>query len=144
MIHVSPCRDAAFVNSVVNDPSVRPYVGDQSLGYLDLSTVIDRPENWCLMGVYGGFLLVWSAPGVREVHTFVTPEGRGQWARAARSEMVEYCRTAGVRMLWTKISPEQPHVARFAREGGMRPTGQILEQMGEPYMIYSMELSKCQ
>jgi hypothetical protein len=138
---VAPSRDVAFINAVVNDPSVRPFVGPEYLGELDLSEAVARPENLCLMGIHGGFLLAWSAPGVREVHTFVLPAGRGAWARQARAEMVAYCRADGNAMLWTKIPPDQPHVERYAVEGGMRRTGQIVTTFGVPYMIYKMDLA---
>lgn len=138
---VAPSRDAQFINAVVNDPSVRPFVGPADLGELDLSEAIARPEHLCLMGVYGGFLLAWSAPGVREVHTFILPSGRGAWARQARAEMVAYCAARGDTMLWTKIPPDLPHVARFATEAGMRFTGMSVETFGVPYMIYKMDLA---
>ncbi len=141
---VAPSRDVAFINAVVNDPSVRPFVGPEYLGELDLSEAVARPENLCMFGRWGGFLLAWSAPGVREVHTMILPEGRGAWARQARAEMIAYCATQGDTMLWTKIPADQPHVRRFAIEGGMRATGMTVATFGLPYAIYSMELARCQ
>lgn len=141
---VAPCRDAALVNVVVNHPSVRPFVGPMELGELDLSEAVARPENLCMMGGHGGFILAWSAPGVREVHTFILESGRGAWARAARAEVIRHCRAEGVTMLWTKISPATPNVAKFAIEGGMEPTGMSVETFGEPWLIYKMELTPCQ
>jgi hypothetical protein len=138
---VAPCRDVAFINAVVNDPSVRPFIGPAELGEIDLSEAIARPENLCLMGQHGGFVLAWSAPGVHEVHTFITEAGRGTWARKARYETIQYCRKRGVHMLWTKISLDTPHVAKFAAEAGMRPTGQVVETFDEPWLIYKMELA---
>lgn len=141
---VAPSRDVAFINAVVNDPSVRPHVGPEYLGELDLSEAVARPENLCLFGRWGGFLLAWSAPGVREVHTMILPDGRGAWARRARVEMIAYCTAQGDTMLWTKIPADQPHVRRFALEGGMRPVGMTVATFGLPYEIYSMELAQCQ
>lgn len=130
--------DAAFVNAVVNDPSVRPSIGGE--GYVDLTNAVARPEHWFLMGPHGGFALTWSAPGVREVHTFILPEGRGKLARQAAAETIEYARSRGTRMLWTKIPPALPHVAGFASAMGMASTGEIIETFGEPYAVMSMEL----
>lgn len=140
---VASSRDVAFINAVVNDPSVRPFVGPMELGKLDLSEAIARPENLCMMGLHGGFILAWSAPGVREVHTFILPDGRGDWAKQARAEVIAYCADQGDTMLWTKIPPDQPHVARFAVEGGMKPTGQTVETFGVAYMVYKMDLNQC-
>lgn len=132
--------DAARINAVVNHPDVRPFVGALDLGDLDLSTVVAAPEHWFLMGDHGGFLLAWSAPGVREVHTFVLPEGRGRWANEARAAMLEYAAANGTRQLWTKIHPDHRHVARFARQGGMQSTDEMVETFGTPYRVYTMEL----
>lgn len=133
--------DAERINAVVNHPAVRPHVGAPELGDLDLSDVIERPEHWFLMGDHGGFLLQWSAPHTREVHTFVLPEGRGKWAQEARAAMIRYASDHGTKMLWTKILDEDRHTIRFARQGGMQFTDDVLETFGKPYRIYWMELN---
>lgn len=134
-------HDAALVNAIVNHPEVRPYVGAPEIGNLDVSELIARPEHWFLMGPHGGFMLAWSAPDVREVHTFILPEGRGRWAEDARAAMIDYAREHGVKMLWTKIFEGDRHVIRYARQGGMQFTGDVLETFGKPYRIYRMELN---
>lgn len=134
-------HDAARINAVVNHPEVRPHVGAPEIGELDLTELVKRPEHWFLMGGHGGFMLSWSAPGVREVHTFVLPEGRGKWAENARAAMLDYARDNGTQMLWTKIAEGDRHVIRYARQGGMQFTGDVLETFGKPYRIYRMELN---
>jgi hypothetical protein len=133
-------HDAAQINAVVNHPEVRPHVGAPEIGDLDLTELVARPEHWFLMGEHGGFMLGWSAPGVREVHTFVLPDGRGKWAEDARAAMLDYARGNGTQMLWTKIAEADRHVIRYARQGGMQFTGDVLETFGKPYRIYRMEL----
>ena len=132
--------DVGHINGVINHPDVRPFVGAPGLGELDMAPVIAMPQHWFLMGEHGGFLLEWSAPRVREWHTFVKPEGRGAWAVRLRKAAIEYAREHGARMLWTKIPPNAPHVERFARQGGMQPAGEVIETFGEPHRIYMMEL----
>lgn len=132
--------DAGKVNAVVNHPAVLPFVGGVEGEVLDLSALVERPEHWFLMDDHGGFMLAWSAPGVREVHTFVLPEGRGQWAADRRAEMLDYARANGTRALWTKIPEDLPHVERFARQGGMKPTDDVIETLGKPYRVFAMEL----
>lgn len=132
--------DADKINAVVNHPAVLPFVGGVEGEELDLSPLVERPEHWFLMDEHGGFMLAWSAPATREVHTFVLPEGRGQWAADRRAEMLDYARDNGTRVLWTKIPDELPHVERFARQGGMRPTNDVIETFGKPYRVFAMEL----
>lgn len=132
--------DVARINAVVNHPAVLPFVGGVEGEEMDLTPLVERPEHWFLMDDHGGFMLAWSAPGVREVHTFVLPEGRGQWAADRRTEMLDYARTNGTRALWTKIPEDLPHVERFARQGGMKPTDDVIETFGKPYRVFAMEL----
>ena len=132
--------DTERINAVVNHPEVRPFVGDPSFGVLDVAPVVAKPEHWFLMGEHGGFLLSWSAPKVREIHTFVLPEGRGRWAAEARSAMLAYARANGTLTLWTKIDPAHRHTVQFARRGGMQPTGEMIDMLGTPYQIYKVEL----
>lgn len=134
------CFDKDRINAIVNDPSVRPFVGAPEMGDLDMTPVIDRHENWFLLGEHGGFLLIWSAPFTREVHTFILPSGRGKWAADARQTVIDYAAKNGVKMLWTKIAPEHRHTDRFARQGGMQLTDEVIETFGKPYRVYWMEL----
>jgi hypothetical protein len=132
--------DTAFINKVVNDPAVRPYVGSGVDGDIDTQILVDNPDNWFLMGEHGGFLFAGTAPGVREVHTFVLPSGRGEWAAAARAKAIEYLRGHGTEKLWTKIEPDSKHVIQYALEGGMQKTDEMVESFGTLYQIYRMEL----
>lgn len=134
-------HDAVLVNLVVNDPDVRPFVGPLEYGEIDLKSVIDRPENWFLMGEHGGFGLIWSAPKVHEIHTFILPSGRGKWAVGAAESMIDFARKNGDTMLWTKIPPKLKHVGTYARLMGMKPVDMVVETFGQPYEIYKMELN---
>ena len=133
-------HDAAAVNRVVNHEDVRPHVGAPEAGELDLSALVERPEHWFLMGEHGGFALLWTAPKTYEVHTFILRTGRGEWGNAARAEGIEFARRNGARRLWTRVPPQARNVERFARQGGMQPTGEVLETFGAPHRIFMMEL----
>lgn len=135
--------DATFANEVVNHPDVRPYVGPMELGELDFSDAISSPENWFLIGEYGGFALAWSAPGVYEVHVFILPEGRGAWAARARKWVIKFAKENGATMLWARIAPAAKYVSSFARRGGMKPTNDVIYNYGFPYDIFKMELTQC-
>lgn len=138
LLHLT--KDAEAVNAVVNHPAVRPSCGLVELGELDFSEVLSRPENLCLMGEHGGFLLLWSAPRVRELHVFLLPEGRGQWGFNACPEVVDHARAHGAQMLWARIDPAKRHLAMFSRIGGMKPTGEKIETFGVVYDVYCMEV----
>lgn len=125
---------------MVNHPAVRPFVGAPDAGELDLTPVVVRPENLFPFGEYGGFALIWSAPKIREVHTFVLPEGRGAWARQAAAEMLGIAAENGTHVLWTKIAPDRTNVRQYAVRAGMKATGETVDMFGEPHDIYSMEL----
>lgn len=73
--------NADRINAVLNDPSVRPFVADESEGVLDISRTASDPRNVLLMGEHGGCMFFWLQPGVYEVHTQVTRDGRGEWTR---------------------------------------------------------------
>jgi len=133
--------DADRINLVVNDPAVRPFVGAVDAGDLDLTEAVERPEHWFLMGEHGGFGLIWTAPNVHEVHTFILPSGRGKWAVKAAEAMIDFARKNGDTMLWTKIPPKLKHVGSYARLMGMKTTDMVVETFGEPYEIYKMELN---
>ena len=45
--------DTAFINKVVNDPAVRPYVGSGVDGDIDTQMLADDPDNWFLMANTG-------------------------------------------------------------------------------------------
>jgi len=132
--------DAARVNAAINDPSVRPFVGDPDLGELDVRDSVECEQNLALMGEHGGFFLIWSCPRVYEVHTFITKGGRGVWARKAAAETIAYAKRCGATRLWTKISPDQPNVEAFAVEMGMRDTLQSVLTLGKPYSVFEMAL----
>lgn len=128
---------------MVNHPAVRPACGLPELGALDFADLVARPENLFLLGEHGGFMLLWSAPDVREIHVFLLPEGRGKWGFDAQQEVISCASERGVSVLWARISPDMPHLALFARRGGMKPTGEVIEAFGVAYHIYSMEVPPC-
>lgn len=129
--------DNARVNEVVNHPSIRPFIGFPEMGELDLSDAVASAQNWFLMGDHGGFALIWSAPCIHEVHTFILPEGRGKWARDVASVGIEFARSNGDVMLWTKIPEDQPNVKAYARFMGMKQSGMRIDD----YAVYKMELN---
>lgn len=132
--------DVDAINAAANRPDVRPFIGPASLGELDFEDAVTDYNNWFLMGEHGGFVLVWSAPGVYEVHVFIATEGRGKWAAQAWIVAREYAAQNGAKMLWARIAPAAKFVSMFARRGGMKPTYEMLYTLGSAYDVYKMEL----
>lgn len=135
-------HDVDRINAAVNHPDVRPFVGPGE-DMLDLAPLVAQPENWFLMGEHGGFALIWSAPRVHEIHTFIVPEGRGVWAKEAAQELIAFARKNDDIMVWTKVAPDQKNVELFTRAAGLKPTGMDVETFGVPYKTYSLELTSC-
>jgi hypothetical protein len=137
------CRDAGRINAVVNHASVRPFVGDGTR-YLDSADLLSDPDkNIFLMGEHGGFALIETEPKVHEIHTFILPEGRGSWARAAAQELIDFAAQNGDIRVWTKVPADQKNVELYTRRAGLRPTGELTTVFDKPYKVFSLELTPC-
>jgi hypothetical protein len=110
--------DAGKINALVNHPAIRPAIGGDGASVLDLTEAVADRDNVFLLGEHGGFSLIWTAPDCYEIHTFITPEGRGraayQLARAGRDWMADY----GAKHLWTRIPKDMTAVQRFTLAAG--------------------------
>lgn len=84
---ITRATDAVFLNRVLNDPAVRPWVANDEDGVLDMTSLVAAPGNVTLVGEHGGVMFLRYQPGIYEAHTQVLPSGRGAWTR----EMTEAC-----------------------------------------------------
>lgn len=107
--------DASFINEVANDPSVRPYIADET-GTIDLSPQVEDRDNVCLIGKHGAFVCFKYFEGYYEVHTMVLQRGRGAWARefAIAGAHYMFTRTPCLEIL-TRV-PERHKAARQLTE----------------------------
>ncbi len=80
--------NADFINSVINDPSVKE--GAEVKGIGDLSVVVSNLENFVLQTEFGGFVGIKKMQGLYECHTQFLPEGRGAHAMEACKEALRY------------------------------------------------------
>lgn len=71
--------DPAPFNRILNDPSVRPWMG-RGIGPLDLTATVRNPDNICLLTACGegGYLLERAQPGLYIAHTLALPSARGK------------------------------------------------------------------
>lgn len=72
-------KGAAFINRVVNDPGVDPWVRGYLLGRMDYSAMLDDPDKIFLGGQHGVMAFHRRMPGLFECHIAVLPAGRGAW-----------------------------------------------------------------
>ena len=128
-------HDADLVNSYANHPEIRPYIG--GAGEIDLTNATFDPHV-CLFGEHGGFVLTWTAPETYEVHTLITPEGRGAWAFDFAKQAIAHMVGRGATHLWTRVHPEHRHTAIFTRKMGFSPRGKVLTDFGSGPEIYNL------
>jgi hypothetical protein len=131
--------DAAYINSLVNHPDIRPHIGGDGESVLDLSAAVNDRANVFLVGDHGGFAFSWSAPFVYDVHALVLPSGSGKWARdsfaLARDAM---CDIYGARILWVRIEPDNRKTIMFARRAGFIPSGKHTLDLGAGPVTYDL------
>ncbi|MDH2239068.1 hypothetical protein N5K27_22425 [Pigmentiphaga sp. GD03639] len=113
--------DAAFVNRVMNDPVVRPFIGPGP-DILEMGPFVADRRNVVLATEHGCFLFHWYAPGVYEVHTQFLPAGRGRHALDAAVAAAHwmFVRTDCMEML-TKVAHSNRSAAWLAERVGFRP-----------------------
>lgn len=80
--------DVAFLNSVANNPDVRPMLGGS--GPLDFTQLLNDANNVGFEGEFGGFIVVKLEGGVYECHSLFLPEGRGAFVLEAMKEGLRY------------------------------------------------------
>ena len=121
--------DADRVNEIVNAPTIRPYIGGDPEAWIDLSAAVADDQNFFLMGDQGGFSCVWTAPETFEVHTFILPDGRGQWAIDAVKNALGIMKEHAA-VLWTRVHPDARHTRIFTLKAGFKPCGRHRADFG--------------
>ena len=124
IVHLS--RDAEFLNRVVNDPSVFPYVSLGIEGPLDVTPLVEDLSNMFFANEHGGFLLVHKGADVYEIHTQFLPTGRGHQVRQAAQEAMEYMfKYTNCEALMSYVPVENRSAAFLARGVGMQKCGKV-------------------
>jgi hypothetical protein len=114
--------DPSFLNRVVNDASVRPWVTLGGAGALDVSPLVASPANIALVGDHGGFILERHEPGVYELHTQFLPAGRGPAVYEAAAEGLRHMMAAtDCSEIVTRVPACNRAAEAGARRGGFRP-----------------------
>lgn len=128
--------DGDRLNELVNDLSIRPYVGGE--GPLDLSEAAENEINYFLLGDHGGFFCNWTAPETYEVHTFILPSGRGAWGFSFAKAGRDYMAGIGASHLWTRVAKTDRHTRIFTLRAGFRPCGEQFLDFGQGPIAYEL------
>lgn len=105
------------------DPAILArFAVETGQGYLDFTGAMN-PANTYLFGKYGGFLFEWKGPQTYEVHTMITPQGRGRWGFTAARRALAEMASRGATHIWARINPERREVAILAAMTGLREAG---------------------
>jgi hypothetical protein len=111
--------NATFLNSVANDPDVRPWLGGQ--GQIDLTAVVANPLNIALVTDHGGWIATPHDGLTYELHTLFLRRGRGAVHLAAAAEGLTYVFThTPCREIVTKIPQDNRGAALFSGRMGFR------------------------
>ena len=113
--------DAAYFNDLANDPQIRPFIGSPESGPLDLTALVENPQNICLTAEAGGWMLFKLMPGAYELHTLFRPTGRGKkFFMAAREALrLVFTHTDALEIL-TKCPEDNPGARMAAILAGFR------------------------
>lgn len=137
---IKETRDCAFANAVINHPDVKPSL---SLGYvdgdLDITPLVENPDNVLYMGEYGGALFHWNAPGVYDVHNFILPQGRGAWGKRACLEIIDAIFERGARMIWAMTPVENRACRLMNRMLGFTSEGVSMRRLAPTLPLQPLE-----
>ena len=137
---IRPSRDAAFLNRVVNDPSVLPHVNLGLTGQLDMTPLVEDQRNVFLANEWGGFLFIDKGEFVYEVHTQFLPEGRGKSAVRAARDAADYMFTmTDALRIDTYVQFDNPAAEWLSRATGFKKWGEV-EYCGQPCNYYVLTL----
>lgn len=122
-------RDATFLNTVANHPSVRPALGTDGESLCDLGVLLALPGAFALESEHGGFVFTLTNDGLYEFHTQFLPEGRGRHAMEAA---LEGCRAMfedyGAPGLQTYVPHDNSAARWLVRFAGFSETNRDAEQ----------------
>ena len=130
--------DGEFLNRVVNDPAVLPYVSLGLVETLDMRPFVADERNYFLANEWGGFLLLNEGDGVYDLHSQFLPQGRGIAVLQAAADAQRFMFTETDCMAVKTFCPQgNPAAKALARRGGFTKIGpvEILGIAGDMYIL---------
>lgn len=107
----------AFLNSVMRDERVWPWVTCDGVESADLAAIWDRSVG--IEFDTGGFVFYRLDDGVYEAHTLFLPRSRDVVAKTKEAVRYLFCGTDCMRIV-TKVAADNPPAMRLAERAGMR------------------------
>lgn len=144
--HIERQRHALFLNRLVNDPSIYPWVHGYATGALDFTDAAASPANFFLAGEQGGIFFVRLQPGLYDAHSQVLPDGRGAWAmRLARASLHWMFTRSDALEIVARIPQGNLAVKAFARRAGFtyeftNPRGWVKDYDPIPAEIHTLRI----
>lgn len=110
-------QDAAHVNRILNDPTVRPGLGGE--GPLDATQLLNLPTTIALFNDLGGFIATPLDADLYEIHTSFLPGGRSENLVPTTLEALRwlFTRTPAMQIV-TKCPADNPGALGLARAIG--------------------------
>lgn len=111
--------DPALLNAAANHPHVFPHLGfPGGTEAVDLAPLVTNADNVCMVNEAGGFLAQKVGPGIYEIHSMRTPEGRGDTVGAAAGALRYLFTATDALEARTKVPACNPAAAGLARAAG--------------------------
>jgi hypothetical protein len=118
--------DSQFLNRIINDPSVFPFVSYGQKFPMDAALLLEDRRNVFLANESGGFLFLFRQEGIYEVHTLFLPDGRGAAALSSAKEAAAFAfAVMRAQLLVTFVEENNRATRLFAMKAGFRKTGQV-------------------
>lgn len=111
--------DPAFINSVINDPDVRPWLEGE--GVLDISHQSANSDNFVLQSEFGGFILIRHEQGRYEVHSQFLPGHGVHPIKAMRAAQEWMFTRTDCEAICSKVPDRNRPAKGLAVAGGLRP-----------------------
>ena len=128
---IERATDASFINAGVNHPAVRPFVQAPPGQVIDLTPVVQNPDNFVLQGDHGGMVLMQVVPSVYEAHTQVLPEGRGEWGLKMAMACGDWLFThTNATEIITRVPTGNLPALALTRACGMRLEARVMQELG--------------
>lgn len=119
--------DATFINSVINDPRIYPWVAYRiPMGQLDIGPLLINARNVLLVNEGGGVFFQWIWPHCYEAHIQFLPGFRGRFAFDSAREAVAWMFTnTDAEKLLAVIPVTHRGSQKVARSVGFVRTGRV-------------------
>lgn len=140
--------DPTEINAVINHPSVFPWVTMQGIESIDVSALVENPDNVLLMCEGGGFLYEKIRPGIYEVHTQFIPGVNANILKAAIESVFWMFTNTDAEVIYTEVPADNIRADKLTRKVGFK----LVETLEKKWprdsgpvdlKVYALERNEC-